>query len=322
MLSSFSTDQWRMTQPVDSAFYGMWPTGGVFELQTLWEHYLFDPSNTTFVQRVYPLFRGASQFFLETLQVHPNNTDWLVVNPSMSPEKNFESVNGESVSTNLGTTMDNTMLRDLFMETVTFANILGVDQDLSAQLNATRARLPPFLIGAQGELQEWLIDYDNSHTFNHLSPLYGLYPSKQIGPLVNQTVSDAAQQLLVFRGETPATGWASAWRIGTWARLFNASHVQNDIKILLNTQGGLWPNLMGQNQIFQIDSNLGALGTITEALLQSQSGEIHLLPAVPAELASGSFTGLRARGWASGGCRVVKRCFVFRQYHVEESRRL
>ncbi|KAJ7834877.1 glycosyl hydrolase family 65, N-terminal domain-containing protein [Mycena olivaceomarginata] len=301
-----NTDQWRATAPIDASFYGFWPTGGVFELQTIWEHYLFDPTNTTFVKRVYPLFRGASQFFLETLQVHPNNTDWLVVNPSMSPEKAFETVGGEDISTNLGTTMDNSMLRDLFSQTVTFARILGVDEDLSAQLNAAAARLPPFLIGSGGQLQEWLTDWDSKpSTFSHLSPLYGVYPSHQIGPFLNQTLSKAAETLLVFRGEFKTAGWPTAWRIATWARLLNATHVQNDIKILLSSNNAIWPNLMGKNLIFQIDSNLGALGTILETLLQSQGGEIHLLPAVPTELASGSFTGLRARVSATVTARLA-----------------
>ncbi|KAJ7843410.1 glycosyl hydrolase family 65, N-terminal domain-containing protein [Mycena olivaceomarginata] len=285
-----NTDQWRATAPIDASFYGFWPTGGVFELQTIWEHYLFDPTNTTFVKRVYPLFRGASQFFLETLQVHPNNTDWLVVNPSMSPEKAFETVGGEDISTNLGTTMDNSMLRDLFSQTVTFARILGVDEDLSAQLNAAAARLPPFLIGSGGQLQEWLTDWDSKpSTFSHLSPLYGVYPSHQIGPFLNQTLSKAAETLLVFRGEFNTAGVADG----------------NDIKILLSSNNAIWPNLMGKNLIFQIDSNLGALGTILETLLQSQGGEIHLLPAVPTELASGSFTGLRARVSATVTARLA-----------------
>ncbi|KAF7335158.1 Glycoside hydrolase family 95 protein [Mycena sanguinolenta] len=275
-----NTDQWRATAPIDAAFYGLWPTGNAFELQTAFEHYLFDPTNVTFVQRIYPLFRGASQFFLETLQVHPNHTDWLVVNPSLSPEHGFATINDENTSINLGVTMDNTLLRDLFRETVTFAKILGVDDDLIEQLTATAAKLPSFLIGAGGQLQEWLTDWDSEPAvFTHLSPLYGLYPGNQISPLLNETLANAAETLLIFRGES-TNGWPAAWR--------------TDIKILLSN--GIWPNLMGKNSVFQIDSTLGGLGTILESLLQSQSGEIHLLPAVPMELLSGSFSGLRARG--------------------------
>ncbi|KAF7342232.1 Glycoside hydrolase family 95 protein [Mycena venus] len=289
-----NTDQWRATAPMDAAFYGMWPTGAAFELQTVFEHYLFDPTNITFVQRIYPLFRGASQFFLETLQVHPNHTDWLVVNPSLSPEHGFATINDENTSINPGVTMDNTLLRDLFRETATLANILGVDDDLIGQLTATATKLPPFLIGAGGQLQEWLTDWDSEPAvFTHISPLYGLFPGNQISPFMNETLSNAAETLLIFRGES-TNGWPAAWRVGTWARLLSSEHTQKDIKILLSN--GIWPNLMGKNSVFQIDSNLGGLGTILETLLQSQGGEIHLLPALPSELFSGSFTGLRARG--------------------------
>ncbi|KAJ6562331.1 glycosyl hydrolase family 65, N-terminal domain-containing protein [Mycena capillaripes] len=276
-----NTDQWRATAPMDAAFYGMWPTGAAFQLQTVFEHYLFDPTNITFVQRIYPLFRGASQFFLETLQIHPNHTDWLVVNPSLSPEHGFGNINDENTSINPGVTMDNSLLRDLFRETTTLANVLGVDDDLIAQLTATAAKLPPFLIGAGGQLQEWLTDWDSEPAvFTHISPLYGLFPGNQISPFLNQTLSNAAQTLLIFRGES-TNGWPAAWRVGTWARLLSSEHVQKDIKHVLKPRRG---------------QNLGGLGTILETLLQSHGDEIHLLPALPSELSRGAFSGLRARG--------------------------
>ncbi|KAJ7165420.1 alpha-l-fucosidase [Mycena filopes] len=301
-----NTDQWRATAPMDAAFYGMWPTGAAFELQTVFEHYLFDPANITFAERVYPLFRGAAQFFLETLQVHPNHTEWLVVNPSLSPEHGFGDINDENTSINLGVTMDNSLLRDLFRETATLAKVLGVDGDLMDQLASTAAKLPPFLVGAGGQLQEWLTDWDSEPAvFTHISPLYALFPGNQIGPAIDETTSTAAETLLIFRGES-TNGWPAAWRVGTWARLLNSEHVQKDIKILLSN--GIWPNLMGKNSVFQIDSNLGGLGSMLEALVQSQGAEIHLLPALPSELATGSFSGLRARGgflvdaaWVEGG---------------------
>ncbi|KAJ7310026.1 glycosyl hydrolase family 65, N-terminal domain-containing protein [Mycena albidolilacea] len=283
-----NTDQWRATAPMDAAFYGLWPTGAAFQLQTVFEHYLFDPTNTTFVQRIYPLFRGASQFFLETLQVHPNHTDWLVVNPSLSPEHGFGNINDENTSINLGVTMDNSLLRDLFRETATLANVLGVDDDLVAQLTSTGAKLPPFLVGAGGQLQEWLTDWDSEPAvFTHISPLYGLFPGNQISPLLNQTLSNAAETLLIFRGES-TNGCASL----KYSEAYSSNAASN--RILLSN--GIWPNLMGRNSVFQIDSTLGGLGTILETLLQSQGDEIHLLPALPAELLSGSFSGLRARG--------------------------
>ncbi|KAH7101407.1 Six-hairpin glycosidase-like protein [Auriculariales sp. MPI-PUGE-AT-0066] len=256
-----NTDLWRATAPIDSAYYGFWPTG------------------------------GASQFFLETLQPHPNNTNWLVTNPSLSPEKAHHS----GVSTTLGPTMDNALLRDLFEATSALAKILDIDAEFSTTLAAASQRLPPFMITSAGALQEWIEDYEpKPPAFSHISPMYPLYPSAQIDPRINATLAKAAEVYLTYRGDG-AFGWPVAWRIGTWARLLDGEHVYKEIQ-LLASDCCAWPSLMGKNTVFQIDANLGGGGAMVEMFMQSHNGEIHLLPAMPQILQSGSIQGVRARG--------------------------
>ncbi|KAA1471290.1 hypothetical protein DENSPDRAFT_837251 [Dentipellis sp. KUC8613] len=289
-----NTDQWRATAPIDDAYYGFWPTGGAWELQTLWEHFLFDPTNMTYASRIYPLFQGASQFFLETLQPHPNESNWLITSPSLSPEHAFLT----NISITLGPTLDNSLISDIFNQTMYLANILGQESDFTKNISDTRDKLPPFQIGTAGQLQEWLEDWDllaPDVTFWHISHLYSVYPSAQIDPRFNNSLAIAASQSLIYRGIGNG-GWPIAWRAGTWARLLDANETMSEINALFSTGALSSALLSNAGGAFQIDANLGGMATILEAFLQSHNGEIHLLPCLPNELHSGSFSGLRARG--------------------------
>ncbi|MBQ8310449.1 MAG: glycoside hydrolase family 95 protein [Clostridia bacterium] len=301
-----NSDIWAHTAPIKGEpLYSFWPFGSGWLCHHLFEKYEYT-QDSDYLARVYPILREAARFYLDILV---DVDGYRAFCPATSPE-NFFIFKGRLIATAKTTAMSMQIARELFENCMRASEILGISDDVTADIQRELPRMMPTRLLSDGRLEEWYLGEDVEYPENekdhlHISHLYALYPANAINEST-PALRDAARKTLDKR-DAPSTGWSLTWKADCYARLgdgdealrllqMQLSPVVPDEERAYGRTGGTYPNLFDVHPPFQIDGNFGYVSALCEMLVQSEGEEIKPLPALPSSWKNGEVRGLRVIG--------------------------
>ena len=301
-------DLWRKTTPTGAGheyakLYAFWNLASGWIATHLFEYYEYTQDLDFLKNTAYDILKEASKFYLSVLSFEDG--EYLLA-PTTSPENRYFDDENKWRAFTKKAAMSQAIVKELFIDTLKTAEILGIDTDFRNILKDRIDNIHPHVIGSDGRILEWDAEYKEYEVeHRHVSHLYGLFPGNQITVEETPALANAARKSLEVRGDA-GTGWSRAWKISFWAKLKDGDRalrlIQNQLNFVASSEnqisenGGTYANMMDAHPPFQIDGNYGATAGIMQLFLQHECGKIKILPALPAQCADGEITGIKTKG--------------------------
>ena len=301
-VANHNVDIWRSTKAVAGmAKYAFWPMGGVWLSTSLFEYYKYTRDKDLLNKEIYPILKGSAEFCLSWLK---KLDDGYYHTPlSTSPENTFYDKDGRECAISYSSTMDIALIKELFKDILYSSRILKIEDDFIAKLKRVYAKLPPYKIGKDGKLQEWIEDFSEVNKgHRHFSPLFAFFPGTTISDKENEKFIAAVEKFIEIRLENGGghTGWSLAWIINLYAKLGNVEKALKYLRELIANSS--YDNLLdlhpplGENEfekvVFQIDGNFGGISGIANMLLKCINGKGEISKNLTKIWKKGSISGL------------------------------